>query len=177
MAKLTYYQICSLAAQGRFNEIPSGYNIVWLGPEPHKALDTKVDGDKLTIIGDKFAKPDMVKVSGEYSVKVPSPYSIPENNKPVEYGNVYINTVFTLTELKFLYEKEENIIMLKPYLATYFDLITGRQTLTKPDVAFDIELIIPWAKLEVKNLMIKSYTGDTVNVVDFDFDYQLINFI
>ena len=55
MTKLTYYQICSLAAQGRFSEIPSEYNIVWLGPEPHKCLEAKVNGENLTIIGNKFA--------------------------------------------------------------------------------------------------------------------------
>lgn len=175
MAKLTYYQICSLAAQGRFSEIPSKYNIVWLGPEPHKCLDANVDGENLTIIGNKFAKPYKIKVSGEYSVNVPSRY-LCISEKPLEYGDVCIDTVFTLTELKFFYEKEENIISLKPYLYTCSELI-GRQTLTKTDVAFDIELKLPGVNLEVKNIIIKSFELDNNNtVIVFDFDYELIKF-
>lgn len=174
MTKLTYYQICSLAAQGRFSEIPSEYNIVWLGPEPHKCLEAKVNGENLTIIGNKFAKPDKIKVSGEYSVNVPSRY-LCISEKPLEYGIVCIDTVFSITELKFFYEKEENIISLKPYLYTY--RVTERQSL-KSDVAFDIELKLPGANLEVKNIIIKSFELDnnTVSVIDFDFDYEFITF-
>ena len=106
--KLTYWYICSLAAQGRFNEIPSGYNIIWLGPQPQKVFDHEVDGECIKITQNEFAIPNKIKVSGEYTVKVPEPSSIITTEKPCEFGDIWIITVFTLTELKFIYETKEN---------------------------------------------------------------------
>ena len=50
--KLTYYLICSYAAMGMFDKIPSGYNIKWVGEEPTRdgnKISCEVDGDKIVL--------------------------------------------------------------------------------------------------------------------------------
>ena len=68
MKKLTYYQICNLIHQGRENEIPSGYNIVWTTPEPCKVFDVELPGERITINGNCVPKPIKAYVSGAYEV-------------------------------------------------------------------------------------------------------------
>ena len=71
MEKLTYYQICNLIHQGREDEIPSGYNIVWTTPEPHKVFDVELPGERITINDNDFPRPIKAYVSGEFDVIIP----------------------------------------------------------------------------------------------------------
>ena len=71
MEKLTYYQICNLIQQGREDEIPSGYNIVWTTPKPQKLFDVEIPSERITVNGNDFPSPTKAYVSGEYKVIIP----------------------------------------------------------------------------------------------------------
>ena len=105
MEKLTYYQICSLAAQGRFNEIPSCYNIVWIGEQPDKKFSVDIDGGKITFTRNECLVPSKITVTGEVVPVVPDQFVDEDNDEPgfMDYGDVFIPTQFLLTELEMFY--------------------------------------------------------------------------
>ena len=105
MEKLTYYQICNLIHQGREDEIPSGYNIVWTTPEPHKVSDVELPGERITINDNDFPRPIKAYVSGEYKVIVPIAIC---NNTVLDFGTIFLRTMFSLSKLKFEYDNIDN---------------------------------------------------------------------
>lgn len=175
--KLTYYAICSLAAKNRFDLIPSGYKIKWLfDVKPHKVIDMKLIGECIEFTNNDFAKPDEIKITGEYIVYVPSPNltCLDDVEEVLEYGSVCLRTDFVLTELKFIYNNEKSMSMLNPYIARNFGYY-GREPIKKSDVAFNAEIIMGKTQLQVFNALLKTYKFDDSNaVVDFDYDYFLL---
>lgn len=176
--KLTYHQICLLVSQGRLSEIPSEYNIVWTGHQPCKVFESELNGDCLKFIQNEIASPTKIKIKGEYTVHVPfSPYDM--FSEPMEFGDVFIKTDLTLTELKFIYEGQENIKKMEPYLRMWADGCTGREPVkTKKDMVFSIELTAPDYKLDIMDLLPQTCILEDSLVVNFVYDfYNFTNII
>ena len=94
MEKLTYYHICNLIRQGREDEIPSGYNIVWITPKPQKLFDAELPGERITVNGNDFPSPTKAYVSGEYEVVIPM--DIISTDTTLDFGTVVLYTNFSL---------------------------------------------------------------------------------
>ena len=105
--KLTYTQICNLIQQGREDEIPSGYNIVWTTPKPQKLFDIELPSERIIVNGNDFPCPRKAYVSGEYEVIIPL-YII--EDEFLDFGTVCLHTKFSLSKLKFEYERRYDIM-------------------------------------------------------------------
>ena len=183
--KLSYYHICRLARLGAFNEIPDGYNIIWSnGIPPHKVLDERIESQSITFVRNNFALPDFMRITGEYVVHVPKPYdeeSDKELFSELEYGDVFIQTYFELTAIKFIYLGEEQSNCVKPYIDSITESITGRSGfIRKEDMTFDINFQMIDGTGHLKSLMIESVTSDnqeqtnnqsSETVVEFIYDF------
>ena len=164
MEKLTYYQICNLIHQGREDEIPSGYNIVWTTPEPHKVFDVELPGERITVKGNDFPNPTKAYVSGEYEVIIPNEIS---NNVVLDFGTVVLRTMFSLSKLKFEYEHQYDI------LSWIDSKYSCKGLIKKSDYTFNTTLIIgdtTLIKVNVFNAF--PITGpDKDNVIDLYYDW------
>lgn len=151
--RLTYYQICSLAAQGLFGAIPEGYNIKWFnGVKPHKVIDEKIPGNSLTFVRNDFPQPDSISISGEYTVVVPTSWYDEETGAEpelMEYGDVYLKTEFSFTDFEFLYynkDKQEEVRKhIERFVARFNDF---RGYIKKSDFTFDAYINIDIEKME-----------------------------
>lgn len=169
MEKLTYYQICNLIHQGREDEIPSGYKIVWTTPEPHKVFDVELPGERITVKGNDFPNPTKAYVSGKYEVIIPNTIC---SNVVLDFGTIPLHTRFSLSKLKFEYETQYDILswMNRKY--------PSEGSIKKSDCVFNITLIIGDTTLKTINvfnaLLIPSLIKD--NVVDLNYEWvELIN--
>ena len=160
LEKLTYYQICNLIQQGREDEIPSGYNIVWTSPKPQKLFDVEIPSERITVNGNDFPAPIKAYVSGEYTVIIPG--DIMSTYKLLDFGTVVLRTNFSLSKLKFEYEHQYDIMHWMNVKSIYTKeikksnyvfnttLTIGDTTLTK------INVFNAWPnKLEDNNVNIK----------------------
>lgn len=105
--KLTYYLICSYAAMGMFDKIPSGYNIKWVGEEPTRdgnKISCEVDGDKIIFTRNECPRPTKLIVKGSIAPRIPDPY-LDDEITLVEYGDVYIPTEFTLNGIYMIFDE------------------------------------------------------------------------
>lgn len=109
MKKLTYYQICSLVAEGKFNEIPSGYIVWWIGEQPEKKFSVYIDGGEITFTRNECPVPLKIKVTAEVVPVVPG-LDIDETSF-MNYGDVFIQTRFQLTELEMFYDESKKDIV------------------------------------------------------------------
>ena len=92
LEKLTYYQICNLIQQGREDEIPTGYNIVWTSPKPQKLFDVEIPSERITVNGNDFPTPVKAYASGEYTVIIPG--DIMSTYKLLDFGTVFFTHKF-----------------------------------------------------------------------------------
>ena len=166
MEKLTYYQICNLIHQGREDEIPSGYNIVWTTPEPHKVFDVELPGERITINDNYFRRQRKAYVSGEYKVIVPIAIC---NNTVLDFGRtIVLHTMFSLSKLKFEYEHQYDIWSWMNRKYSY-----NKGVIKKSDYVFNTTLIIgdtTLIKVNVFNAF--PITGpDKDNVIDLYYDW------
>ena len=160
MEKLTYYQICKLIQQGRENEIPSGYNIVWTTPKPQKLFDIEIPGERITVNGNDFPSPTKAYVSGEYTLIIPG--NIFSTDKLLDFGTVYLKTNFVLSKLKFEYEYPYDIMS---WMNAKF--IYGEAT-KKSDYVFNTTLIIgdtTLTKINVYNAWPNMLDDNCVDIV------------
>ena len=160
--KLTYTQICNLRQQGREDEIPSGYNIVWTTTKPQKLFDIELPSERIIVNGNDFPRPTKAYVSGEYEVIIPL-YII--EDEFLDFGTVCLHTKFSLSKLKFEYERRYDIMnwMNNKY--------PNNMTIKKSDCMFNATLIIgdtPLAKINVFNALPITLED---NVVDITYDY------
>lgn len=163
MKKLTYYQICNLIQQGRENEIPSGYNIVWTTPKPQKLFDVEIPGERITVNGNDFPSPTKAYVSGEY--KVIMPIDITDIHTVLDFGDVFLRANFVLSKLKFEYEHQYDILS---WMNAKF--IYGEAT-KKSDYVFNTSLVIgdtKLTKINVYNAWPNMLDNDTV---DIEYDW------
>ena len=173
--KLTYYQICLFAFQNRFNEIPAEYNIVWTGHQPCKVFEIELNSNCLKFTQNEIPIPTKINIKGEYIVHVDSSYHEMFNNI-MEFGDIFINTDFSLTELKFIYESKENIEKMKPYLEIWANGYTGREPIKKQNITFSVDLTIPDYKLEIINLLPQNCIIENNLIVYFGYDYFTCTF-
>ena len=162
MEKLTYYQICNLIGQGREDEIPSGYNIVWTTPKPQKLFDVEIPGERITVNGNDFPSPTKAYVSGEYKVIIP--IHIIEDEF-LDFGTVFLHTNFSLSKLKFEYEHQYDILSWMNVKSIYV-----KET-KKSDCVFNTALIIgdtTLTKINVFNALPIELEG---NIVDIEYDW------
>ena len=108
LEKLTYYQICNLIQQGREDEIPPGYNIVWTSPKPQKLFDVEIPSERIIVNGNDFPAPIKAYASGEYTVIIPE--DIMSTYKLLDFGPVVLRTNFSLSKLKFEYAHQYDIL-------------------------------------------------------------------
>ena len=162
MEKLTYYQICSLIGQGREDEIPSGYNIVWTTSKPQKLFDVEIPGERITVNGNDFPSPTKVYVSGEYKVIIP--IHIIEDEF-LDFGTVFLHTNFSLSKLKFEYEHKYDIMHWMNVKSIY-----GKET-KKSDCVFNIALIIGDTTLTKINVFNALPIALEDNIVDIEYDW------
>ena len=164
MEKLTYYQICNLINQGRKDEIPSGYNIVFATPEPHTVFDVELPGERIIVKDSDFPKPIKAYVSGKYEVIIPVAIC---SNIVIDFGTVVLHTRFSLSKLKFEYEHQYDILSWMNRKYPCIGLIK------KSDCAFNTTLIIgdtTLIKINVFNaLPIAGPNKD--NIVDLYYDW------
>ena len=164
MEKLTYYQICNLIHQGREDEIPSGYNIVWTTPEQHKVLDVELPGERIIIKDTDFPRPIKAYVSGEYKVIIPNAIC---DNIVLDFGTIFLRTMFSLSKLKFEYEHQYDI------LSWIDSKYSCKGLIKKSDYVFNTTLIIgdtTLIKVNVFNAF--PITGpDKDNVIDLYYDW------
>ena len=160
--KLTYTQICNLIQQGREDEIPSGYNIVWTTPKPQKLFDVELPSERISVNGNDFPSPIKTYVSGGYEVIIPL-YII--EDAFLDFGDVYLHTKFSLSKLKFEYEHQYDIMnwMNNKY--------PDNMVIKKSDCTFNATLIIgdtTLAKINVFNALPITLED---NVADITYDY------
>lgn len=177
--KLSYYQICSLARQGQYSLIPSGYKIIYDGHKPEKIVDEIVDGNCVSFIRNEFAKPHIVKISGEYAVVIPTPpYEDINVEAEVEYGEVLVKTEFFLNKIEFYYSPDQQQYLVA-YIHRMTDMAPGMY-LKKSDLTFDFDLTMKGCCWHYMNVMVTqldypdiSYqpNGDELFKVDFVCDW------
>ena len=162
MEKLTYYQICNLIGQGREDEIPSGYNIVWTTPKPQKLFDVEVPGERITVNGNDFPSPTKAYASGEYKVIIP--IHIIEDEF-LDFGTVFLHTNFSLSKLKFEYEHKYDIMHWMNVKSIY-----GKETKIS-DCLFNTTLIIGDTNLTKINVFNAFPIELEDNIVDIIYDW------
>ena len=162
MEKLTYYQICSLIGQGREDEIPSEYNIVWTTPKPQKLFDVEIPGERITVNGNNFPSPTKAYVSGEYKVIIP--IHIIEDEF-LDFGTVFLHTNFSLSKLKFEYEHQYDIWS---WMNTKF---ICSEAIKKSDYVFNTTLIIGDTNLTKINVFNAWPNMLNDNSVDIEYDW------
>lgn len=161
--KLTYTQICNLIQQGREDEIPSGYNIVWTTPKPQKLFDIELPAERISVNGNDFPSPIKVYVSAEYEVIIPI-YTI-GNDTVLDFGTITLCTKFSLSKLKFEYEHQYDIMHWMNAKSIY-----DKET-KKSDCMFNATLIIgdtTLAKINVFNALPIALED---NIVDIKYDW------
>lgn len=164
MEKLTYYQICNLIQQGREDEIPSGYNIVWTTPKPQKLFDVEIPGERITVNGNDFPSPTKAYVSGEYKVIIPI-HIIEIEDEFLDFGTVFLHTNFSLSKLKFEYEHQYDISSWINRKYPYNDVIK------KSDCVFNTTLIIGDKILTKINVFNALPIALEDNIVDIEYDW------
>lgn len=179
MEKLTYYQICSLAAQGRFSEIPSGYNIVWIGEEPNKRFSETVDGNKIVFTRNSCPQPTSIKVTGEVVPVVPHPYEemreIDDEPEMMEYGDVFIPTRFILSELDMIYG-ESRLFDVNRWRNDVMDTMYSGHHIKKEDFTFDMDIPIKMCEISLKNVMLCSLVEENYMMkAELVYDWFEIN--
>ena len=162
MEKLTYYQICNLIGQGREDEIPSGYNIVWTTLKPQKLFDVEIPGERITVNGNDFPSPTKAYVSGEYKVIIP--IHIIEDEF-LDFGTVFLHTNFSLSKLKFEYEYQYDIWS---WMNTKF---ICSEAIKKSDYVFNTTLIIGDTNLTKINVFYAWPNMLNDNSVDIEYDW------
>ena len=163
--KLTYFQICNLIQQGREDEIPSGYNIVWTSPKPQKLFDVEIPSERITVNGNDFPSPAKAYASGEYQVIIPG--DITSTNKLLDFGTVFLRTNFSLSKLNFEYTQEYGIL---PWINKKFPYNVNA-AIKKSDYVFNATLIIGdpiLTQVNVFNAWPNMLDG---NNVDIKYDY------
>ena len=164
MEKLTYYQICNLIQQGREDEIPSGYNIVWITQKPQKLFDAELPGERITVNGNDFPSPTKAYVSGEYEVVIP--IHIIEDEF-LDFGNVFLYTNFSLSKLKFEYEHQYDILSWINKKYPYND----KNAIKKSDCVFNTTLTIGDTTLTKINVFNALPIALEDNIVDIEYDW------
>ena len=171
MEKLTYYQICNLIQQGREDEIPSGYNIVWITPKPQKLFDVELPGERITVNGNDFPSPTKAYVSGEYEVVIPM--DIISTDTTLDFGNVFLYTNFSLSKLKFEYEHQNDI---SSWINRKYPYNKG--VIKKSDCVFNTTLIIGDKTLTKINVFNAFPIALEDNIVDIEYDWvELVKWI
>ena len=165
MEKLTYYHICNLIRQGREDEIPSGYNIVWITPKPQKLFDAELPGERITVNGNDFPSPTKAYVSGEYEVVIPM--DIISTDTTLDFGTVVLYTNFSLSKLKFEYEHQYDIMSWINRKYPYND----KNAIKKSDCVFNIALIIGDTTLTKINVFNALPIALEDNIVDIEYDW------
>jgi hypothetical protein len=143
-----------------------------MGPQPHKAFEFETDGECLTFIQNEIAIPNKIKIKGEYTVKIPFGF-YDRFDKPRDFGDVFIHTELSLTELKFIYEGEESIKKIEPYLRIWADGCTGMEAVSKKDMVFSVKLTLPEYEFEIMDLLPKTCCLEDNLAVDFQYDYLI----
>ena len=160
--KLTYTQICSLIQQGREDEIPSGYNIVWTTTKPQKLFDIELPSERIIVNDNDFPRPVKAYVSGEYEVIIPL-YII--EDEFLDFGTVCLHTKFSLSKLKFEYEHQYDIMY---WINNKYP---NNVAIKKSDCMFNATLIIgdtTLAKINVFNALPITLED---NIADITYDY------
>ena len=160
LEKLTYYQICNLIQQGREDEIPPGYNIVWTSPKPQKLFDVEIPSERITVNGNDFPAPIKAYASGEYKVIIPI-YSI--DDKFLDFGNVFLHTNFSLSKLKFEYAHQYDIL---PWINNKFPY-NAMNAIKKSNYVFNTTLTIgdtTLTKINVFNAWPNKLEDNNVNI-------------
>ena len=165
LEKLTYYQICNLIQQGREDEIPSGYNIVWTSPKPQKMFDVEILGERITVNGNDFPSPIKAYASGEYTVIIPG--DIMSTYKLLDFGTVVLRTNFSLSKLKFKYAQQYDILSWVNNKFPY----NGNNAIKKSDYVFNTSLIIGDTNLIKINVFNAFPIVLEDNIVDIKYDW------
>ena len=158
--KLTYIQICNLIQQGREDEIPSGYNIVWTTPKPQKLFDIELPSERIIVNGNDFPSPTKAYVSGEYEVIIPA-YLV--EDEFLDFGTVCLHTKFSLSKLKFEYAHQYDIL---PWINNKFPY-NAMNAIKKSNYVFNATLTIgdtTLTKINVFNAWPNMLEDNNVNI-------------
>ena len=138
--KLTHFELYNLVKNGRYDEIPAGYNIKWLGPEPGKAFEFGIPGEEITVTRNPAPVPTSLHVVGTNVIAPPFGLELYEK---LEYGDVYFTTNMELSEIKATYDLTKiDTKNFMEWVRRYSETITGR-VINKADVCFDMKAKLP----------------------------------
>ena len=155
MKGMTRLEIVTLAREGRYEEIPSEYNIKWVfNNKPHKVFECEVPGENITFTRNKIPAPFKVLISCEYTPKIPT-YNADWYNIE-ESGDVYLNTSLELKTLKFIYNLEKtDIEPFFEWIRKHSKAIAGRCNIKKEELTFDMKATLPDKVIEIFNVTLK----------------------
>ena len=162
--KLTYIQICNLIQQGREDEIPSGYNIVWTTPKPQKLFDIELSGERISVNGNDFPSPIKAYVSAEYEFIIPI-HAI-GNDDVLDFGTITLCTQFSLSKLKFEYEHQYDISSWINRKYSY-----NKYAIKKSDCVFNATFMIEDTTLTKINVFNALPIALEDNIIDIEYDW------
>ena len=177
--KLTHYRICALLNRGRRDEISAGYNIVWTGAgEPRKLLNERIDGRHVTFLRNPIGGLEYLEVVGAVTVVMTPTESCDDELgrlfEPLEYGDVYVETAFEITDITMHFKKGRSgnpAMPAEEWAEWVASSVTG--FIPKASITFDISAKCGDGKFEMYNLLLTQWTdmGDEGLRMEFICDY------
>lgn len=171
--------ICALLKSGRRDEIPAGYNIVWVGAgEPRKLLNERIDGKRVTFLRNPIGGLEYLEVTGDVTVVMAPAESCDDYLgkffEPLEYGDVYVKTGFDITDITMRFKKgwKGNPAMPAEEWAKW---VAGSVEcfIPKASITFDISAKCGDGRFEIYNLLLTQWTdmGNKGLRMEFVCDY------
>ena len=151
--KLTYIELYTLVKAGKYDEIPSEYNIKWFGHEPGKNFEFDIPRTDISITKIGVPIPTNLHLVSEYIPDMP----LGNLGEKADFGDVYFRTRPELTEFKATYDlKKVNSRELMEWVRQYSEAVTGR-SFKKSEVCFNMKAVTPkpYSYIEMFNVILK----------------------
>jgi len=153
MAKLKLREIINLINAGKQNEVEKHYTIRWNGIPPHLLYDNiEVPRERMTITGNITPLPTRAWLTGSI---VPFETYGRYRFKPIDFGEVIIDTCFEAENLIFEYDADDENMdskALMDFIRLGSEAVTGR-AVKKADICFNLKFDLDDAVIELKNVM------------------------
>lgn len=150
--KLKMADLLFLVKAGKYDEIPEGYKIEWLGGAPGEAFKFDVTDKDITITRNTDApKPTKLTLIGEYVLFFPLHDLLEE----VDYGTITLQTNLELKTIDAVYDVTKvNTRQLMEFIRKSSEAVIGRR-FNKKEATFDIRVNLPESKgyMDIFNLL------------------------
>jgi len=150
--KLKMADLLFLVKSGKYDEIPEGYKIEWLGGVPGEVFKIDVTDKDITILRNINApKPTKLTLAGEHVPFFPLYDDLIEK---VDYGTITFRTNLKLKTIDAVYDVTKvNTKQLMEFIRKSSEAVTGRR-FNKKEATFDIRVNLPESKgyMDIFNL-------------------------